>query len=73
MLTELLRITSFRLTLLYGSLFSLAVVGMLGFIYAEVARYQEQQVDQILRAEAIGFSSVLRPQLARRHRPRNCA
>jgi signal transduction histidine kinase len=63
MLAELLRITSFRLTLLYGSLFILALVGMLGFIYSEVASYQEQQVDQILRSEAHGFSGVPRAQL----------
>ena len=63
MLTELLRITSFRLTLLYGGLFALAVVGLLGFVYTQAAGYQYQQVDQILLSEAHAFSSAPRDQL----------
>ena len=58
MLTELWRLTSFRLTVIYGGLFALAVLGLLGLIYAETARYQNQQVDQILRSEAHVFSTT---------------
>ena len=63
MLTELWRITSFRLTVLYGALFALAVIGLLALIYAETARYQNQQVDQILGSEAHVFSNATRKQL----------
>ena len=62
MLTELWRITSFRLTVLYGALFALAVIGLLALIYAQTARYQNQQVDQILGSEARVFASATREQ-----------
>jgi len=65
MLTELRRITSFRLTVLYGGLFALAVVGLLALIYAETARYQNRQVDQILQSEATRFSAAREDELAR--------
>lgn len=64
MLTELWRLTSFRLTVLYGGLFALAVLGLLGLIYAETARYQNQQVDQILRSEAHVFASTSQAQVS---------
>lgn len=63
MITELLRITSFRLTLLYGGLFALAVLGLLGFVYKEVAGYQYQQVELILHSEAAAFSAAPRADL----------
>jgi signal transduction histidine kinase len=63
MLTELWRITSFRLTVLYGALFALAVIGLLALIYAQTARYQNQQVDQILGSEAHVFANVTGEQL----------
>ncbi len=64
MLTELWRLTSFRLTVLYAAFFALAVLGMLALIYAETARYQHQQVDQILRSEAHVFSSTNEQQIS---------
>src|SRR5262249_35671329 len=63
MLTELWRVTSFRLTVLYGALFAIAVIGLLALIYAQTARYQNQQVDQILRSEARVFAGATREQL----------
>jgi signal transduction histidine kinase len=64
MLTELWRITSFRLTVLYGGFFALAVLGLLGLIYDQTARYQNRQVDQVLRSEMRVFSTATAPQLA---------
>ena len=64
MLTELWRITSFRLTVLYGGLFALAVLGLLGLIYDQTARYQNRQVDQILSSEARVFSAATSAQLS---------
>jgi len=64
MRTELWRLTSFRLTVLYGGLFAIAVLGLLALIYAETARYQNQQVDQILRSEAHVFSSTSDAQIS---------
>ncbi len=58
MLPELWRITSFRLTVLYGAFFALAVIGLLALIYEETARYQNQQVDQILRSESTLFTTA---------------
>lgn len=63
MLAELWRITSFRLTVLYGAFFALAVIGLLALIYAETARYQNQQVDQILLSETHVFSNATREQV----------
>jgi signal transduction histidine kinase len=63
MLSELWRITSFRLTLLYGGIFAVAVVGLLGFVYGQAASYQTSQVDQILTSEVRAFSSAPRDQL----------
>ena len=51
MLSELWRITTFRLTLLYGGLFAVAVVLLVAFVYEQAARYQIRQVDQILNNE----------------------
>jgi len=63
MLAELWRITSFRLTVLYGGLFALAVVCLFALIYWQTARYQNQQVDQILRNQARVFSTATIDQL----------
>ena len=63
MLAELWRITSFRLTVLYGGLFALAVVCLFALIYWQTARYQNQQVDQILRNQAHVFSTATADQL----------
>ena len=63
MLAELWRITSFRLTVLYGGLFALAVVCLFALIYWQTARYQNQQVDQILRNQAHVFSTATADEL----------
>jgi len=63
MLTELWRITSFRLTLLYGGLFALAVVALLGLVYVQAATYQNAQVDQILVNEIHAFVAAPRATL----------
>ena len=63
MLSELWRITSFRLTVLYGGLFAFAVVCLFALIYWQTARYQNQQVDQILRNQARVFSTATPDQL----------
>ena len=63
MLAELLRITSLRLTVLYGGLFAVAVVLLLGFVYAQAASYQNKQVDQILVSELRAFTAAPRAQL----------
>jgi signal transduction histidine kinase len=63
MLTELWRITSFRLTVLYGGFFALAVLGLVALIYDQTSRYQNRQVDQILRSEVRVFSAATPQQL----------
>jgi signal transduction histidine kinase len=65
MFAELWRITSFRLTALYGSLFALAVAGLLALIYWQTAHYQNQQTDQILQSQAHAFSTATADQLDR--------
>jgi signal transduction histidine kinase len=62
-LAELWRITSFRLTVIYGGLFALAVAGLLALIYLQTARYQNQQTDQILQSQAHAFSNATVDQL----------
>ena len=57
MLRELWRITSFRLTLLYGGLFAVAVVVLVAFVYHQTAAYQIRQVDQLLRNEMHAFGA----------------
>jgi len=62
-LSELWRITSFRLTLLYGGIFAAAIVLLLSFVYAQTAHHQNKQVDRILTNEVRVFSSTPRDQL----------
>ncbi len=51
-ISELWRITTFRLTLLYGLVFALGVLALLGMVYGESAGYLTRRVDGILRTEA---------------------
>jgi hypothetical protein len=44
--------TPFRLTLLNGAVFALAVVALLGMIYWRTAGYMSRQLDAIIVAEA---------------------
>ena len=54
---ELWRTTPFRLTLLNGTVFALAVVALLGMIYWRTAGYMSQQLDAIVVAEARALAS----------------
>jgi signal transduction histidine kinase len=49
---ELWRTTPFRLTLLNGAVFALAVMALLGLIYQQTAGYLARQIDQIVVSEA---------------------
>jgi signal transduction histidine kinase len=49
---ELWRTTPFRLTLLNGAVFAVAVVALLGMIYWRTAGYMSRQLDAIIVAEA---------------------
>jgi signal transduction histidine kinase len=51
-LRELWRTTPFRLTLVNGGVFALAVVALLGLIYWETAGYMIRQMDGIVLSEA---------------------
>jgi signal transduction histidine kinase len=51
-LRELWRTTPFRLTLMNGAVFALAVVALLGLIYWETAGYMVRQMDAIVASEA---------------------
>ncbi len=46
------RTTTFRLTVIYGAVFALAVIVLLGLIYLSTAGYLTVQMDQIVRSEA---------------------
>ncbi len=50
--SEVWRTTTFRLSTLYGLLFALGAIGLLGLVYLQVTSYQIQRVDGILRTEA---------------------
>jgi hypothetical protein len=49
---ELWRTTPFRLTLLNGAVFALAVVALMGLIYQQTAGYLARQIDGIVVSEA---------------------
>lgn len=55
---DLWRTTRFRLTVLHGALFAVALAVLLGLIYWQTAGYLSRQVDQILRVEASAFQGV---------------
>lgn len=65
-LSELWRTTTFRLTLLYGTLFSAGVVALLWMIYVQSAGYLTRRVDGILRTEADALIHSPRPGLRQR-------
>ena len=46
------RTTTFRLTVLYGLLFALGTIALLGMVYLRSAGYLTQRVDGILNTEA---------------------
>lgn len=49
---ELWRTTPFRLTLMNGAVFALAVVALMGLIYLQTAGYMARQIDGIVVSEA---------------------
>jgi signal transduction histidine kinase len=51
-LDDVWRTTTFRLTALYGLVFSLGVVGLLGLVYVQSTVYLTQRADRILKTEA---------------------
>ena len=50
--SELWRTTPFRLTLMNGAVFALALMALLGLIYLQTAGYLTRQIDQICVSEA---------------------
>lgn len=51
-LSQLWRITTFRLTVLYGLLFVSGMIALLGLVYLQSSIYMTQRVDGILKTEA---------------------
>jgi signal transduction histidine kinase len=51
-LNQLWRITTFRLTVLYGLLFAFGMIALLGLVYLQSSVYLTQRVDGILKTEA---------------------
>lgn len=60
------RTTTFRLTVLYGLLFALGTIALLGMIYLRSAGYLTQRVDGILNTEADGVLHSARGRLRER-------
>jgi signal transduction histidine kinase len=65
-LRELLRTTTFRLSLLYGLIFTIGAVALLGLVYLQSAVYLTRRVDRILAAEASSLAAAPPAQLSRR-------
>lgn len=65
-LSELWRTTTFRLTALYGLLFALGTVALLGMVYLQSAVYQTHRVDRILITEADSLRRAPQQELDRR-------
>ncbi len=64
--SALRRTTTFRLTLLYGLLFALGTIALLGMVYVRSAGYLTRRVDGILNTEAGGLVRSPRPELSAR-------
>jgi signal transduction histidine kinase len=60
------RTTTFRLTALYGLLFALGTLALLGMVYVQSAVFLTQRVDGILETEAQGLAHSPRADLRRR-------
>lgn len=60
------RTTTFRLTVLYGLLFALGTLALLGMVYLQSAVFLTHRVDSILDTEADGLASSPRPGLRQR-------
>src|SRR5580698_5153226 len=60
------RTTTFRLTVLYGLLFALGTIALLGMVYVRSAGYLTRRVDSILTTEAGGLVRSPPPELSAR-------
>jgi signal transduction histidine kinase len=60
------RTSAFRLSALYGVLFAIGLVTLLGLVYARSSDYLTRRVDAILVAQAAALEKVPTPELARR-------
>jgi signal transduction histidine kinase len=60
------RTSTFRLTLLYGALFAVGTIALLGLVYMHSAVYLTQRVDSILNTEADALVQSPRPGLRQR-------
>ncbi len=60
------RTTTFRLTVLYGLLFALGTLALLGMVYVQSAVFLTRRVDGILKTEAAGLARSPRPGLRQR-------
>jgi len=63
------RTTTFRLTVIYGGVFAVAVIVLLGLIYLSTADYMASQMDQIVLDQALqlqGVSAEALPEQIRR-------
>ena len=65
-LKEIWRTSTFRLSVLYGVLFALATVALLGMIYLQSAVYLTHRVDSILASEAQSLAAAPEATLRRR-------
>ena len=65
-LREVWGTTTFRLTCLYGLVFALGVVALLGMVYLESAGYLTRRVDGILHTEAAALATIPPQALPRR-------
>ncbi len=63
---ELWRVSTFRLTMLYGLLVAAGVLALLGMIYLQSAVYLTQRVDSILSTEADALGKTAPAQLGER-------
>jgi signal transduction histidine kinase len=64
--SALRRTTTFRLTVLYGLLFALGTIALLGMVYVRSAGYLTRRVDGILNTEADALVRSPRPGLSSR-------
>jgi len=63
---ELLRTSTFRLSVLYGLVFTVGAIALLGLVYLQSAVYLTRRVDRILAAEAASLAAAPPAQLSRR-------
>ena len=65
-LSDLWRVSTFRLTILYGFIVALGMLALLGWIYLQSAVYLTQRVDSILNTEADALARSAPRQISQR-------